>query len=99
MMWVRQLGPATADVIGPSRTVIIYTVAGVSGFVLSSVAGAYLNFLPIPLLRGAGFTVGASAPIFGLLGALVHYGKTGGSSMVGDQAKSWAVMLFIFGFI
>jgi rhomboid protease GluP len=98
MMWVRQLGPATADVIGPSRTVIIYTVAGVSGFLLSSVAGAYLSFVPIPLLRGAGFTVGASAPIFGLLGALVHYGKTG-SSAVRQQALSYAVTLFVFGLI
>ncbi len=98
MMWVRQLGPATAEVIGPARTVIIYTVAGVSGFVLSSAAGAYLGFLPIPLLRGAGFTVGASAPIFGLLGALVHYGKTG-SSLVKQQALSYAVTLFVFGLI
>jgi membrane associated rhomboid family serine protease len=97
MMWVRQLGPATADVIGPARTVIIYTVAGISGFVLSSVAGAYLGFLP-PILRGAGFTVGASAPIFGLLGALVHYGRTG-SSLVRQQALSYAVTLFIFGLI
>jgi rhomboid protease GluP len=98
MMWVRQLGPATADVIGPARTVIIYTVAGISGFVLSSVAGAYLGFIPIPLLHGAGFTVGASAPIFGLLGALVHYGKTG-SSLVKQQALSYAVTLFVFGLI
>ncbi|HSU88451.1 MAG TPA: rhomboid family intramembrane serine protease, partial [Terriglobia bacterium] len=53
----------------------------------------------IPFLGGAGFTVGASAPIFGLLGALVYYGRRTGSSIVGDQAKSWAIALFIFGFI
>ena len=29
---------------------------------------------PLPFLRGAQFTIGASAPIFGLLGALVYYG-------------------------
>jgi rhomboid protease GluP len=98
MMWVRQLGPATADVIGPARTVIIYTVAGVSGFLLSSVAGAYLGWLPIPLLHGAGFTVGASAPIFGLLGALVHYGRTS-SNLVKEQALGYAVTLFVFGLI
>jgi rhomboid protease GluP len=98
MMWVRQLGPATADVIGPARTVIIYTVAGVAGFLLSSVAGAYLGWLPIPLLHGAGFTVGASAPIFGLLGALVHYGRTS-SNLVKQQALSYAVPLFVFGLI
>ena len=97
MMWVRQLAPATADLYGPGRMVIIYTAAGVAGFTLSSAAGEFLpNFL---FLRGGQFTVGASAPIFGLLGALVYYGRRGGSSMVGSQALSYALMLGVFGFI
>jgi rhomboid protease GluP len=94
MMWIRQLAPPTSELYGPGRMVIIYTVAGVVGFTASTAAGAY-----VPVLGGAGFTVGASAPIFGLLGALIHYGKRGGSSMIGDQAKSWAITLFIFGFL
>ena len=98
MLWVRQLGPATADVIGPARTVIVYTVAGVAGFLLSSIAGMLMGNTPIFFLRGAGFTVGASAPIFGLLGALVHYGRTG-SSLMKQQAMGYAVMLFVFGLI
>jgi rhomboid protease GluP len=98
MLWVRQLGPATADVIGPARTVIVYTVAGVAGFLLSSVAGTVMGNTPIFFLRGAGFTVGASAPIFGLLGALVHYGRTG-SSLMKQQAMGYAVTLFVFGLI
>jgi rhomboid protease GluP len=95
MMWVRDIGPATADVVGPARTIIIYVVSGVCGFLLSSVAGAYLP--PLPLLRGASLTVGASASIFGLLGALVHYGRKSGSSLIHGQAKQWALMLFVFG--
>ena len=59
MYWVYMMGPAIADLFGPSRTVIIYTIGGVAGFVLSSVAGAYLGALPIPFLHTAGFTVGA----------------------------------------
>ena len=55
--------------------------------------------MPIPFLRGAHVTLGASAPIFGLLGALVHYGRRGGSSMVGGQAMQYAIMLFVFGLI
>jgi rhomboid protease GluP len=98
MLWVRQLGPATADVIGPARTVIVYTVAGIAGFLLSSIAGTVMGNTPIFFLRGAGFTVGASAPIFGLLGALVHYGRTG-SSLMKQQAMGYAVMLFVFGLI
>lgn len=99
MMWVRQLGPATADIYGPGRTVILYTVAGVCGFAASSVAGAYLTWIPLPMLRGAQFTVGASAAIFGLLGALVYYGRRSGSSAVHSQAVGYAIMLGVFGLI
>jgi rhomboid protease GluP len=96
MMWIRQLAPPTSEMYGPSRMVIIYTIAGVVGFAASTLAGA---FIPLPLIGGARFTVGASAPIFGLLGALIYYGKRAGSSMVSTQAKSWALTVFIFGFI
>lgn len=99
MMWVRQLAPAAADIYGPGRTVVLYTVAGVTGFAASSVAGAYLAWLPIPMLRGAQFTVGASAAIFGLLGALVYYGRRGGSSAIRTQALGYAIMLGFFGLV
>ncbi len=99
MMWVRQLGPTVADIYGAARMVIIYTIAGAAGFVLSSLAGYFLGGMPIPFLRGAGLTLGASAPIFGLLGALVHYGRRGGSSLVGGQALQYAIILFVFGLI
>jgi len=97
MMWVRQLGPAVADIYGAARMVIIYTIAGVAGFLLSSLAGYFLGWMPISFLRGADVTLGASAPIFGLLGALVHYGRRGGSSLVGGQALQYALVLFVFG--
>jgi rhomboid protease GluP len=97
MMWVRDLGPATADVIGPARTVIIYTVSGVIGFLASSLMP--LSPVHIPFLRGAAATLGASAAIFGLLGALVHYGRISGSSLIYSTATRYAVILFIFGLI
>jgi rhomboid protease GluP len=97
MMWVRDLGPATAEMYGPGRTVIIYTVSSVTGFALSSFAGAYIPDLFI--LRGGQFTVGASASIFGLLGALVYYGRRTGSSAVRSQATSWALSMALFGFL
>ena len=98
MMWVRQLAPATADLYGTSRMVIIYTVSGACGFAASSLAGQFLVFLP-NFIRGAGLTIGASASIFGLLGALVYYSRRGGSSLIGEQARGWVLALFIFGFI
>ena len=48
MMWVRDLGPEMVNIVGPGRTVIIYTMSGVSGFFLSSFAGRYIG--PLPLL-------------------------------------------------
>jgi rhomboid protease GluP len=99
MMWVRQLGPATAEIYGPGRMVIIYTVSGAAGFLASSTAGYFLGWMPIPFLRGAGITLGASASIFGLLGALVYYGRRGGSSMIHREALGYAVMMFIFGLV
>jgi rhomboid protease GluP len=97
MMWVRDLGPAVADVFGAGRMVIIYTIAGAAGFLLSSAAGAYLP--PLPLLRGANLTLGASASIFGLLGSLVYYGRRTGSHMVRGTALRYAIIMGAFGLI
>jgi rhomboid protease GluP len=97
MLWVRQLAPATTELYGASRAVIIYTIASITGFLLSSSAGFF--FANTPILRGAGFTLGASAPIFGLLGALVVYGRRGGSSHISSQAMTYAIILFVFGFV
>jgi rhomboid protease GluP len=94
MYWVRQMGPAMTDMLGPARTVIIYTAGGVAGFALSSFAGRFLP--PIPFLRGAGFTVGASAPVFGLIGALYHYGRTT-SSYAKQMAQSIMIQAVLFG--
>ena len=96
MMWVRNLAPVTAEMYGAGRMIIIYTISSITGFFLSSFIGYVLPGLP---LFGAEITVGASAPIFGLLGALVYYGRRGGSSSVGRQAWSYAVILFIFGLV
>lgn len=99
LYWIRSLAPAVSELYGPGRMVVIYTLAGVAGFTLSSVAGQTMGWLPIRALQGAQLTVGASASIFGLLGALVYYGRRTGSSMAGSQAWSYAIPLFIFGFI
>jgi rhomboid protease GluP len=99
VLWIRQLAPEIANLYGAGRMVIIYTVAGVVGFTLSSVAGAYLTWMPIPFLRGAYITVGASAPIFGLLGALVYYGRRTGSSHIGQAGLQYALLMGVFGLI
>ena len=96
MMWVRQLVPSTAELYGPGRTVIIYTAASISGFFLSSTIGWFFPQMPF---FGAPYTVGASASIFGLLGAVVYYGRRSGSSMASSQAWSYALTAGAMGFI
>jgi rhomboid protease GluP len=66
---------------------------------MSSIAGLLLGGLPIPFLRGADFTLGASASIFGLVGALVYYGRRGGSSMIHREAMGYVTSLFIMGIL
>jgi rhomboid protease GluP len=97
MMWVRDLGTAMVDLIGAPRTIIIYVVSGVCGFLLSS-AMPFVP-LPIPFFHGAGYTVGASASVLGLLGALLHYGRKSGSHLIHSQALNWVVILFVMGII
>ena len=88
VLWIRQLGPAVQELYGPARLVVIFTVGGVAGFALSNLVG-------IP------FTIGASGAIFGLLGAMVAYGRKRGGAFGGlmlRQYGQWALVLFIFGF-
>src|SRR5215813_2813594 len=97
MLAVRNIGPLTAEMIGPSRTIIIYVLSGVCGFLLSSVAGAF--FPAMPFLRGATLTIGASAAIMGLIGALLHYGRKSGSSLIRQQAIQWTIYIALYGLI
>ncbi len=98
MYWVKMIGPMLIEHYGLSRMIVIYTLAGVSGFVATSFAGYYLVFVP-GIFQGATITIGASAAIFGMIGALIYYGRRTGSSAVYQQAKQWAIFLFIFGLI
>lgn len=97
MLWVRDLVPAVSEVYGAARTVIIYVISGAVGFLFSSLAGAYLTFLP-RMLQGSQITIGASAAVFGLYGALLHYGRRGGSRHVRQTAVRWILGGIAFGF-
>jgi rhomboid protease GluP len=88
MLWVRQLAPAVEQLFGRARLVVIYTAAGVLGFALSN-------------LVGIRFTLGASGAVFGLLGAMVAYGRTRGGTFgvaVLRQYGQWALFIFIASF-
>jgi rhomboid protease GluP len=89
MAALSQLGPFVLNEYGFNRFFTIYTVAGISGFLISYLAG-------IP------FTIGASAGICGLIGAILYYGKSRGGDYgqsIYQQATGWVVGLVIFGLI
>src|SRR5690349_21910973 len=88
VLWIRQLGPAVEQIYGPARLVVIFTVAGAVGFLVS-------NWL------GYRFTIGASGAVFGLLGAIVAFGqKRGGhfGRMVLQQYGYMALLMFVLSY-
>ncbi len=100
LMWVRQLAPATTHLYGPGRMLLIYLISSVVGFVASSFGGAYLY--PLAFVMGGSpyaISVGASAAVFGLLGAMVYAGRRGIAAHLGRQAWGYAIALFVFGLI
>jgi rhomboid protease GluP len=97
MMAARHLAPSVADLYGPGRMVIVYVFAGVAGFALSSFAGEFVP--PLLVLRGSDFTVGASASIAGLIGAILAYGHRSGSGQARSYAMSYVIMLVVMGFL
>ena len=92
MLWLRQLMPVVSEFYGVGRLMIIYTVAAATGFGLTSLMGLFPVLGPF---AGAGFTVGASAPLFGLFGALIVYSRRTGASEIGSQVWRW-VTIFVF---
>ncbi len=93
MMWVRNLAPICVAIYGPSRTFLIYTGSSVLGFIMSTFS------IFSPIFPQAGLTVGASAAVFGLLGATVYAGRRGIASSIGQQAWMYAIVLFAFGLV
>ena len=84
-----QLCPLMIREYGISRTFIIYTLSGVVGFLISVAAGVYA-------------TIGASAAVCGLMGALIYFGKSRGGiygQEIFRQIGGWAIGIFMFGFL
>jgi rhomboid protease GluP len=89
LMALRQLAPMVINEYGVSRMFTIYTLGGIAGYVVSYLAGVM-------------FTIGASAAVCSLIGALLFYGKSrGGSygSSVYREIGGWVISLFVFGLI
>jgi membrane associated rhomboid family serine protease len=85
VMWIRQLGPAVTEAYGPARAFVLFSLSGAAGFLVSN------------LVSGAP-SIGASGSIFGLLAALIVYGRKRGGVEMTSQLWQWAIVLFAFGF-
>jgi rhomboid protease GluP len=89
--WVLfDLGAQVEDVYGASRLIVVYFMATVFGFLLSTFWTAALS-------------VGASAGIMGLIGAMIALGVRNRNSSAGAAMRGmyvrWAVYVFIFGLL
>jgi rhomboid protease GluP len=89
MIAFSQIAPAVAREYGRHRFLIIYSLGGIVGFYISYLAGVI-------------FTIGASAAVCSLLGALLYYGWNRGGeygNLVFKQVGGWILSLFVFGFL
>jgi len=85
VLWIRNLGPTVGEAYGPARSFVIFSIAGAAGFLVSNLATSHE-------------TIGASGSIFGLLAALIVYGRRTGHSMLTAQLWQWAIVMFAMGF-
>ena len=89
MLALRQLAPLAFREFGIARTTVIYTLGSAGGFLISAFAGVR-------------FTIGASAAICALIGALLYFGKSRGGvygQNVFSQLGGWALGIMAFGFL
>jgi len=89
MAALSQLGTFVHREYGLYRFLIIYIVTGIAGFLLSYTVGIF-------------FTIGASASLCGLIGAILFYGKSRGGfygESIYRQAIGWVFGLVLFGLL
>jgi rhomboid protease GluP len=87
MVVTRQYLPHVVELYGSARAWVIFVVAGVAGFAVSILASPRWP------------TMGASGAIFGLLAALIVYGRRTRQHAVTQQLWVSAGMMFLFGFL
>jgi rhomboid protease GluP len=106
MYWLHMLSPATAHIFGPGRSILIFVGSSVAGFAVTS-GVLYVNVFYLGLagplrvvgLAGAPYTVGASAAIFGWIGALIYYGRRTGGSQLRQQLLGFVIPMFVLGLL
>ena len=86
MLFLSRYMPQVVELFGPVRSFLIFMAAGIGGFLVSNFAGV-------------SSTIGASGGLFGLLAALIVYGRRTGQSHITNQLWGSAIMMFLFSFM
>ncbi len=80
------LGTIAEDVFGTARYLALYLITGSCGFVAS-------------MMWSDSLSIGASASICGLIGAMYAYGRISFNSQLQAVGKRWILFIAIFGFL
>lgn len=100
MMVFRQLFGPVAQIWGHRRALAFFFISSAMGFVFSSFSFYLLLILPEPLMQRLGIgmiSVGASAGIMGLLGALLVFSRRTGRRQMSQSIWSSLLFIFVFG--
>jgi len=101
MLWIRDLAPQTEMIFGSQGLVSIFILSGIAGnlvaifspYVLNLILGLRLPFMPV---------IGASGAVFGLMGAMIAFGRKRGGifgRQLVRQLGLWALILIVMGFL
>jgi rhomboid protease GluP len=81
LLFLRWLGREAEAVFGPARFFLLFTAAGVGGFLMSNAVTAHP-------------TIGASGSVYGLLGAMAAFGRRRGGTIGRDLSRQmWALAI------
>lgn len=97
LYYLRGLSPVVEQLFGLGRTAIIYVLSGVIGFAGTSTIG--LLALPVWFSGARGLTVGASASLCGMLGALYAYGRAHKDWRMQQSIQRTGIFLLVIGLV
>jgi len=89
MFAFNQIAPLVIREYGVNRMILLYTLGGAFGFIVSYFAGIT-------------FTIGASAALCSLIGASLYFGKSRGGvygQAIYRQLGAWTLGIFLFGLL
>ena len=101
MLWVRDLAPQAEVLFGPHNMFTLYVLSGVAGNLVALFSPVIINMLFSTRLAYYP-VVGASGAVFGLMGAIIAFGRSRGGFFGRQMARQigiWALILIVMGFL